>query len=104
MNYFGINYCPRKVFHKWKDWAFWTVSNTPTYIGDIESRFFLRIFGVEFKIMYWKSQDERRGIFFQDKYELTLGYDTEKERDDAVSQIKGCKAMAFSPGLKCKNA
>jgi hypothetical protein len=98
MYYFGVCYCPRKITYCWRDWAWWVI-NRPirTYIGDIEERFFLRIFGVEFKVMYWKPKSQRMGQQFPGLYELTAGFATQQERDAAFAGMKGWRAVQFAP-------
>jgi len=60
MYYLGVCYCPRRCVAKWIHWAFcWRGRPSNTYLYDIESRRFLRVMGVEIKLMWWKPKPMR---------------------------------------------
>ena len=98
MYYFGVCYCKIKSCVSLWGWMFWrTGKPSQTYVGDIESRFFLRVFGVEFKVMYWQPKGKRTGLVFPGMHEFTAGFDTQQERDKAAESLAGYQAIRFSP-------
>ena len=61
MHYFGVNYCQRHWFRSFSDYAFWvTRCSQRTCFYDINIRFFMRILGIEFTVLYWVPRDKRR--------------------------------------------
>src|ERR1700690_3579980 len=60
VNYYGVNYCPRKNVCSLGSWALFVNSKPcPTYVSDIRYTFFIRIFGIEFKVIRWAPKGKR---------------------------------------------
>ena len=60
MYYFGVSYGPRKAFLTLSDWAWWYIGyRMPTYLTDIKYHRFLRVLGIELKMMWWEPYGKR---------------------------------------------
>jgi hypothetical protein len=60
VRYYGVCYCPPKHCGSFSVWAWWLLPHGyKTYVSDITTTFFLRVFGIEFKVLRWVSRDKR---------------------------------------------